>query len=245
MRTIAVAISKGGVGKTTTAVHLAAALAEAGLRVLLVDTDAQGHCATMLGADPSDGLAELLLGETTIDNAVLEVRDNLWLLPGSHALAGAARDIARTDFQPDQVLAKALEPAESRFHVCVVDCPPGWSALLVNALVAADEILAPVSMEALSVDGLGAFTRATAPIREATGLEIRHVLPTFYDRRVKKSGQLLEQLRGAFNGRLCDPIRYSVRISEAPAWHQLVWEYEPSDRAGDDYRALARRMTAA
>ena len=242
MRNIAVANAKGGVAKTTTAVHLGAALAKKDKRVLLVDTDSQGHCGTMLGVDSTDGLAALLLGETDLPNVVIEARENLWLLPGSHALTKANQDIARRDFQPERVLAKALEPAGPKFHFCIFDCAPGWSPLLVNALVAANEVLSPVSMEALAVDGLGSFLKATEPIREATGLEIRHVLPTFYDLRVKKSKQLLKQLEQAFDGRLCQPIRYSVRLSEAPAWRQLVWEYEPGDRAGDDYRALARRM---
>ena len=129
-----------------------------------------------------------------------------------------------------------------RFHAVIADTAPGWSPLLINALVYADEVLAPVSMEALAVDGLTTFLEAVRPIQQATNLDVRWVLPTFYDRRVRKSDELLGQLRGHFADRCCRPIRYSARLSEAPAFGRTIFEHAPDDRGAEDYRQLAQEV---
>ena len=244
MRKIAVALSKGGVGKTTTAVNLAAGLAGRGHRVLLVDSDTQGQSARTLGCQPAAGLAELVSGAATADQAMLQARENLWVLAGGKALAGLKRDIARRDFGGEQTLAEALAPLDDRFDFAVIDTAPGWDALTVNVLFYATDVLAPVSLEILTLQGLLDFAQGLAAIQKyRPQLALRYILPTFYDRRVRKSEEILAQLQAHFGERVCSPIRYSVRLSEAPGYGQTIYEYAPGSPGAEDYRKLVERIT--
>ena len=239
MRKIAIANRKGGVGKTTTAVHIAAALTSVDQRVLLIDTDTQAQCSRMLGVDLDRGLAELVDKSATATEALIEARPGLWLLAGGSNLSGLSRDISRRDFKSEAVLSEALEIFDDRFDFVIIDSAPGYNPLSINVLVYADEVLCPVSMEAMAVDGLVKFLEETEPIREYSGLEIRYVLPTFLDGRVRKSAEILEQLAGFFGERLLQPVHYSVKLSEAPGWGKTVFEYAPRDRGSIDYGVIA------
>lgn len=238
---IAVSLSKGGVGKSTTAVSLAHGLARKGRRVLLIDTDTQAQCSQMLGVKPKAGLAELLDGKVSHTEALTSARANLWLLAGSRALGEAKRLIARRDIRSEAVLSEALEPY-SQFDYVVLDTSPGWDSLSVNVLFYADTILSPVSLEALSVDGLASFLKSVEPIQKYTDVAIEYILPTFMDGRVKKSQEILDQLVSHFLDKVCAPIRYSVRLSEAPAFGQTIFEHASSDRAAEDYTKLVERL---
>ena len=134
MRKIAVALSKGGVGKTTTAINIAAGLARAGERVLLVDMDTQGQVAKALGVSPPAVLAYVVLGERPPLEAAAQVRDGIWLLAGGRPLSGLKREIARKDYGGEQTLTEALAPLEGRFDMVIVDTAPAWDTLAVNAL---------------------------------------------------------------------------------------------------------------
>jgi chromosome partitioning protein len=243
MRKIAVALSKGGVGKTTTAVNLAAGLALAGRRVLLIDVDTQGQAAKALGLAPPTGLAELATGEVGPAQAVATARENLDLLAGGRGLASLKRVITRKDFGGEQTLAEALAPLDDRYAFAVLDTAPGWDALSINALFYAEEVLSPVSLEVMTLQSLLEFTASLAAIgRYRPNLALRYVLPTFLDRRVRKSDEILAQLTGHFGERVCAPIRYNVRLSEAPGYGQTIFEYAPHSPGADDYRALAERI---
>jgi len=243
MRKIAVSLSKGGVGKTTSAVNIAAGLARAGCSVLLIDTDTQGQAGRALGVKPEIGLVELITEEASPEEAIQEVREKLYLLAGGRSLAGLKRLIDRKDFRGERTLADGLESLDGHYDYIVLDTAPGWDSLTVNVLFYTDEILAPVSMEVLTLTGLIYFQESIASIQEyRPELEIKYILPTFYDRRVKKSEEILSQLQAAYPEQLCSPVRYSVRLSEAPGYGQSIYEYAPGTTGAEDYQRLTERI---
>jgi chromosome partitioning protein len=245
MRKIAVALSKGGVGKTTTAVNLAAGLALSGRRVLLIDVDTQGQAAKLLGCTPATGLAEVAGGESAPEAAVTPARDHLDLLAGGRGLATLKRVITRKDFGGEQTIAESLAPLDDRYDYAILDTAPGWDALSVNALFYATEVLTPVSLEIMTLQSLLDFNQSLAAIqRYHSALALRYIVPTFFDRRVRKSDEIRGQLAGHFGPRLCEPIRYNVRLSEAPGYGQTIFEYAPHSPGAEDYRALTERILA-
>ena len=243
MRKIAVALSKGGVGKTTTAVNLAAGLAQSGRRVLLVDVDTQGQASKALGIEPERGLADLANGDATADEVIAQARDNLWLVAGGRALAGLKRLITRKDFGGEQVLNETLASLDDRYDFVVLDTAPGWDALTVNVLFYANEVMAPVSLEIMTLQGLREFQKSMLAIQKYhAGLSLNYIVPTFYDRRVRKSAEILDQLNQHYGAQVCAPIRYNVRLSEAPGYGQTIFEYAHHSHGADDYRVLTERV---
>jgi len=248
MRKMAVALSKGGVGKSTTAVNLASALVQRQQRVLLLDMDTQGQVAKMLNVTPPRGIADVINGEADLAAAVVETRPGLALLAGGRGLAGLKRAIDRKEFGGERTLAEALASldggyGDGGYDYVIVDTAPGWDVLTVNALFFVDEVLAPVALEVLAMQGLQEFTRSLAAIRRYhQRLELRYVLPTFHDRRVRKSDEILQQLHSHFAAQICSPIRYNVRLSEAPGYGQTIFEYAAHSTGAEDYRLLAERI---
>lgn len=244
MRKIAVSLSKGGVGKTTTAVNLSAGLAREGYKVLLVDTDTQGQTSRALGVKSNAGLAELILGEVKPEEAIVEARERLYLLAGGRSLAGIKRAIDRKDFGGEKTLSEGLDHIDDQYDFIILDTSPGWDSLTVNVLFYTDEILAPVSMEILTLTGLLDFQQSIEAIQKyREDLQIRYILPTFFDKRVKKSEEILQQLQSFYGDKVCDPIRYSVRLSEAPGFGQDIYEYSPASAGSEDYKSLVRRIS--
>jgi chromosome partitioning protein len=243
MRCIAVALSKGGVGKTTTAVNLAAGLVRRGRSVLLVDMDTQGQVAKMLGIQPRNGMAEVISNEVQLEEAVVEARPGLWLLPGGRALAGLKRVIDRKEYGGERTISETLAPLDNCYDYAIVDTAPGWDVLTVNALFYAQEVVAPVALEVMSLQGLVEFEHSMQAIqRYHKELRLSYVLPTFLDRRVRKSENMLQQLRTRYGDLVCAPIRYNVRLSEAPGFGQTVFEFAPSSPGAEDYLALTERI---
>jgi chromosome partitioning protein len=243
MRKIAVTLTKGGTGKSTTAVNLAAGLASKGHRVLLVDTDTQGQASVMLGVEPQGGLAQFIEEGMAPEDAIIQARDNLFVLAGDHTLAGLKRTISLKDFGGEKVLTEALAPLGRKYDFVIMDTAPGWDSLTVNVLFYAEEVLAPVSMEVLSLQGLIEFEQRIKPIQKyRPRLSLRYVLPTLVDGRVRKSAEILGQLRSYYKHQLCDPIHYNVRVSEAPGFGQTIFEFAPKSVGAQDYQKLIERI---
>ncbi|HYW89802.1 MAG TPA: AAA family ATPase [Chloroflexota bacterium] len=246
-RVLAIANQKGGVGKTTTAVNLSSYLA-LGVRVLVVDLDPQANATSSFGLDPSGvelSTYDALIGQATLDEIIVhQVRDNLDLAPASRALAGAQVELV--DMQGrEQRLRQALEPVRDHYALIVVDCPPSLGILTLNALVAADLLLAPVQCEYLALEGVGQLMETLHLVRATLNprLELLGMLMTMYDARTRLSTQVVEEVRRHFPARTFDTvIPRSIRLSEAPSFGKPVLEYEPTSRGAGAYADLAQEV---
>lgn len=243
MRKICVALSKGGVAKSSTAVSIAHGLALKGKKVLLIDTDDQGQDAFLLGVKPKYDLADVLNEKARADEAAFEARKNLWILAGGTPLAAVKREISRKDFAPEQTLSDSLASLEGKFDFIIVDTSPSWDTLTINALFYCTEVLTPVSLEALTLNSLVEFAERLKKVQlHNKTLKHAYLLPTFYDRRVKKSEEILSQLKKYYSGQLCNPIKYCVRISESAGFGKTIYEFAPSSTGAKDYQKTVQRI---
>ncbi len=243
-RKICVTLSKGGVGKTTTAVNLSAGLALAGYRVLLVDTDTQGQSAYILGKKPVAGLTELLTGELTAEECIIPARNNLWLLSGGKSLAGIKRIIDRKTFGAEWALAEAMKSQDEQYDFIIMDTSPGWDQLIVNVLFYATEVLVPVALEVMSLHGLSEFMKSLGAIQKyRKEVTLEYIVPTFLDSRIKGPERLYIELKKLYPDSMCKPIRYCDSLSEAPSFGKTIFEFAPGSTASADYRELVRRVS--
>jgi chromosome partitioning protein len=243
LRKIALTNAKGGVAKTTSCVNLGAGLALLGYRTLLVDCDTQGQVSKSLGVQAGEGLGELLQGEAGLGDVQIEARENLFVIAGGGSLSGAKRLISRRDMRSELVLDEALEDLNG-YDFVLLDTAPSWDVLNVNCLFYVEELLIPVSMEALALLGVGDLVGRVEQVqryREDRVLE-KHIIPTFYDGRVKKSAEILEQLGRYFPGAVLPAVRYNVKLSEAPGFGQHIFEYAKRSNGAADYTRLAKRL---
>lgn len=249
-RIIALANQKGGVGKTTTTINLAAALAERGRRVLILDFDPQANATSGLGLEkqPGRSLYPVLLGEATLDSMIAETAiPRLSIVPAEVNLAGAEVDVPRMD-RYLQKLRDATRPvAEAdRFDLIFVDCPPSLGILTMNALTAADAILLPIQCEYYALEGLSVMIRLIDQIRDSganAALQIEGILMTMYDQRTNLSNQVVQQVVQHFSDKVYETlIPRSVRVSEAPSYGQPVLIYDRNCTGAHAYRQLAREF---
>ena len=242
-RKIGISLSKGGVGKSTTSINLASGLALAGFKVLLIDTDTQGQDSFMLGVKPKAGLTEIVTGELSLKECLTKARDNLWLLAGGKALAGVKRMIDRKDYGGEMTIAEALISVDNIFDYVIVDTSPGWDPLTVNVLFYVNELMIPVALDIMALQGLSEFLRSISSIQKYRPvLGIKYILPTFEDKRIKKTSRILKKISKIYGERLCQPVRYNVRLSEAPAYGKTIYEYAPGCNGAQDYRELVRKI---
>jgi len=250
MHTLALVNAKGGVGKTTTAVNVAAGLVELGRRVLLVDLDAQGSAALSLGLTREElepGAAAVLLDGQSLAAAVRPTYiEGLRILPGSLGLASA--DLALADVSGrEEVLAAALAPARAKYDLVLVDCPPSMGLLSVNALVAADRYIVPVTPDYLAAAGLVALLEAVERIRAGIGRAagLLGILLTLADYRLNVTAELAGMIRRQFGRAVFrTEIRGNVKLKEAPSFGRTVLDYAPRSTGAVAYRELTREVLA-
>jgi len=242
---IVISNSKGGVGKTTTAVSLGAGLAMRGEQVLLIDLDTQGHVGRALGLTPEHSLYEVLDRNLPATQAITPARRNLDLLAGGRLLARSKKTIASLPYGAEHILSEKLNEL-SGYDYVILDTAPSWDVLNVNALFYARQVLLPISMEALAIYGMADFMEAIRGVRKYNpNLQLQYVLPTFFDMRVRKSSEILQQLVEHFQRMVLPPIRYNVALSECPAHGQTIFEYAPRSRGSKDYARLVERIANA
>lgn len=244
-RVLAVFNHKGGTGKTTTAVHVAAGLASRGKRVLLIDTDGQGNVATSLGVRFERSLYHVIVMGLPYSEAAIAARPNLDVVPSNEALAAAELYLAGQR-QRDRVLASRFAAARTQYDYVIVDCSPSLSLMNQNALVMADAVLCPVACDYLSLVGIQKVVRTVKQVNRLLShpLGFWGVLPTFFDTRARICHEALDTLRTHFREVCLDPIRLASRVKEAPSQGKTLFEYAPTSSAAQDYERVVDRLLA-
>jgi len=248
-RVMAVANQKGGVGKTTTAVNLAASLAATKRRTLLIDLDPQGNATMGCGIDKSQlqrGTCEVLLGEVDIQSALVPLEGaGFTMLPTNQDLVAAEVRLLTTTVGRETKLLNALKPVRDQFDVILIDCPPSLNMLTVNALVAADSVLIPMQCEYYALEGLSALLSTIEQIRSAVnpGLELEGILRTMFDPRNNLANEVGAQLIMHFGDKVFRTIiPRNVRLAEAPSFGKPVLLHDKESRGALAYLALAGEM---
>lgn len=248
-RVMAIANQKGGVGKTTTAVNLAASLAATKRRTLLIDLDPQGNATMGCGIDKSQlqrGTCEVLLGEADIQSALVPLEPaGFTMLPTNQDLVAAEVRLLTMTVGRETKLQNALKPVRDQFDVIIIDCPPSLNMLTVNALVAADSVLIPMQCEYYALEGLSALLSTIDQIRSAVnpGLELEGILRTMFDPRNNLANEVGAQLIMHFGDKVFRTIiPRNVRLAEAPSFGKPVLLHDKDSRGALAYLALAGEM---
>ncbi len=248
-RVMAITNQKGGVGKTTTAVNLGAALADRGHRTLVVDLDPQGNASTGLGINVRDldvSMYDVMLRDRPIDDCIegTSVR-NLFVAPSALDLAGAEIELVPA-FSRELRLRRGLEEVRADYDYVLIDCPPSLGLLTVNGLAAASEVVVPIQCEYYALEGLGQLLRNVHLVQRNLNarLELSTIVLVMHDARTKLSAQVVAEVRRHFGDKVCRTvIPRTVRLSEAPSFGQPITVFDPTSRGAIAYRELAKEVS--
>ncbi len=262
MRSIAVINQKGGVGKTTSSVNLAAALADAGRRVCLIDLDPQAHASLHVGITAVDNeitTYELLCTDATVSQAKKQITENLFVLPANLDLAAAELELAG-EVGREMILRDKLTEHDEEFDYLILDCPPSLGVLTVNALVAVTEVFLPLQPHFLALHGLSKLLRTIEIVsrRMNNQLRLSGVMLCMYDSNTRLAAEVSTDIDDFFkasttsggrdfyaNAKFFDTrIRRNIRLAEAPSFGQSIFQYAPGSNGANDYRALAEEVIA-
>jgi len=256
MRTIAVLNQKGGVGKTTSVVNIAAALAGAGLKVVVVDLDPQSHLTIHLGLEPEtieSGSYKVLTQSAKFEEAILLVRPHLWLLPANINLVGAESELVSV-VSRETILREAVKTVEDKFDYLIIDCPPSLGLLALNALAAVDEVLIPLQPHFLALQGFGKLLQTVELVNKRINpnLKVKGILLCMFNSMASLPNEVKADIEQFLNNAretncawsqariLPIHIRRNIKLAEAPSYGKTIFEYEPNCHGAEDYRKVAK-----
>ncbi len=245
---ISFANQKGGVGKTTSAVNIAAALGKMGKKALLVDMDPQGNATSGVGISKKEikvSTYELLIGTAKAEDAVLQTKfKNLFIIPSNIALVGAEIDLLDVE-KREQCAKNALEPLRAAFDYIIIDCPPALSMLTINAFVAADGLVIPMQCEYFALEGLSQLTGTVKKVRQLynPNLQMTGILLTMYNGRLNLTAGVVHEIKKYYAEKLFkQAISRSVRLSEAPSYGEPICYHDPYGKGSLEYAAVAKEL---
>lgn len=245
---IAIANQKGGVGKTTTAINLSAALAECGKKVLIIDMDPQGNTTGGLGIEKSDldkTIYDVLIGACSVEDAIMETsQKKLSLIPSNIDLSGAEIELLDTE-RKEYILKENIESIKDKFDFIIIDCPPALSVLTVNALTTAESVMVPIQCEYYALEGLSLLIHTIDLVRERLNpdLYIDGIVFTMFDSRTNLSSQVVDNVKQNLDQRIYKTIiPRNVRLAEAPSYGMPINEYDPKSAGAESYKKLAKEV---